>query len=62
MLTAKQEIAMDFASFTDDALREELEAMRLALRASQSSESEARLRRKIDAAERELDKRDAYRS
>ncbi len=52
---------MDFSSFSDDALREELEAMRVALLASQTSDAEARLRQKIDTAERELDKRNAYR-
>ncbi len=53
---------MDFSQFSDDKLHEELEAMRLALQASQTVDAEARLRQKIDAAEKELDKRNADRS
>jgi hypothetical protein len=62
MLGARQGILMDFTHFPDDKLREEIEAMQLALSVPQSSDSEDRLRQKIDAARRELEKRDANRA
>jgi hypothetical protein len=65
MLSAKQEAGVDFSGYTDDELRDETEAMQLALSAPQGNPfdgSEARLRQKIDAAKNELDKRDANRS
>jgi hypothetical protein len=60
MLSGKQEAAVDFSDWPDSKLREELEAMRSALNVTQTSEAEARLRQKIDAAEKELEKRDAH--
>ena len=53
---------MDFADWSDAKLHEEIKAMELALGASQSTESEARLRQKLAAAQAELEKRDAKRS
>lgn len=62
ILGGKLETAVDYTTISEDALREELEAMRSALQAFQTSDSEARLRLKIEAAERELDKRNAKKS
>ena len=62
MLSGKQKVAVDFSDWDESKLREELDAMRDALNFSQTSESEARLRQKIDAAEKELEKRHAHRT
>jgi hypothetical protein len=62
MLSGKQGADMDFAAMSDVDLHEELDAMRVALKVSQSSEAEARLRQKIAAAEKELEKRNAHRT
>jgi hypothetical protein len=56
---------VDYSSFTDVQLRDEIEAMRLALAAPHGNPfdgSEARLRAKIDAVEKELRKRNADRT
>ncbi len=53
---------MDFAEMSDVKLGEELDAMRVALKASQASDAETRLRQKIIAAEKELEKRNAHRA
>ena len=53
---------MDFSKMSDIELSEELEAMRVALNTSQTSDAEARLRQKIIVAEKELEKRHAARS
>jgi len=55
---------VDFSQFTDDDLRAELEAMKLALGASLGrpfDSSEERLRLKIEAANTELERRNAKR-
>jgi hypothetical protein len=53
---------VNFSELSEVELHEELEAMRVALKGSQSSEAETRLRQKIAAAEKELEKRHAHRT
>ncbi len=56
---------MDYSGFSDDDLRQEIEAMELALNALNSRPfdgNEARLQQKLQAAKTEQEKRDAARS